>query len=94
MKQKVYSLTKNIPFGKVTTYKAIAEKIGCKAFRAVGQILSINPHKDIPCHRVIKSNGEVGGFFGTMNNAKKIQLLQQEGIKIIDGKVSPEYIIS
>lgn len=92
MKKKVYSLTKKIPKGKVTTYKAIADKIGTKAYRAIGKILSVNPHKDVPCHRVVKSNREVGGFCGSSDNRRKIQLLSKEGVKIVDGKVLKEYI--
>lgn len=53
-------MVRKIPEGKVLTYKQVAEKAGSPlAFRAVGNILNKNYNKDIPCHRVIKSNGEL-----------------------------------
>lgn len=60
--EKCYTLLKKVPKGKVTTYKALAEALGTKAYRAVGNTMNKNPYKDVPCHRVIKTNGEVGGF--------------------------------
>lgn len=82
--KKVYEIVKNIPKGKTTTYKTIAEKLNTSP-RAVGQALKRNPYAPIvPCHRVIHSNGRIGGFNG--NNPrdikKKIKLLKSEGIKI------------
>jgi methylated-DNA-[protein]-cysteine S-methyltransferase len=89
---RVYEIVKTIPKGKVITYKEIANKLGNKAYRAVGQALKNNPDPStIPCHRVIKSNGEIGGFFGETkgkNIIKKIDLLKSEGIKIINGRIS------
>jgi len=77
-----------VPSGKVSTYKIIAQKIGIKSYRLVGQILKTNQNSpDVPCHRVIKSNGEVGGFFGKNENIDKIRLLKKEGIKIENNKV-------
>jgi methylated-DNA-[protein]-cysteine S-methyltransferase len=78
----VYNLVKQVPKGKVTTYKAIAHKLNTKAYRAVGKALNKNRNKDVPCHRVIKSNGEIGGYAWGTN--KKIQILKKEGIKIIN----------
>ena len=74
-KDKVLELVKKIPKGKVTTYKLIAEKLRTKAYRAVGNALNKNPFIGlIPCHRVIRSNGEIGGF---RNGAKKkLQMLK------------------
>ena len=64
-RQRVYEIVKNIPKGKTMTYKQIGEKINSKAYRAIGQALKNNPDpQNIPCHRVIKSNGEIGGYFG------------------------------
>lgn len=78
---KVYELTKKIPRGQVTTYKEIAKFLGCKAYRAVGNALNKNPYAPtIPCHRVVKNSGEVGGFISGIKN--KIKLLRKEGIKI------------
>jgi len=85
--RKVYAIVKKVPMGKTTTYKAIAEKLNTSP-RAVGQALKVNPYSfsdggDVPCHRVIMSNGEIGGYSGSnsKNIRKKIELLKQEGYK-------------
>ena len=60
---KVYEICRKIPEGKVTTYKAIAEAMGTKAYRAVGQALNRNPYAPrVPCHRVVNSKGHLHGF--------------------------------
>ena len=92
--KKVYDLVKKIPKGKVATYKDIAEALHTKAYRAVGQALKRNKGPDkIPCYRVIKSDGSVGGYSGSdpKNIRKKIKKLEADGIKIADGKVVGEY---
>ena len=78
---KVWNEIKKIPRGAVKTYKEIAISIGHpKARRAVANACKLNPLPiEIPCHRVICSNGKVGGYFGKSNGNKKIQLLKQEG---------------
>ncbi len=84
---KVYKLCKKVPEGKVTTYKAIAEKLETKAYRAVGNALRNNKHPiEIPCHRVVNSDGSLGGYKGRLNNKEKIRLLRKEGI-VLDGKI-------
>lgn len=91
--QKIYSLLKKVPKGKVTTYRALAEAAGTKAYRAVGQAMRCNPHAPIvPCHRVVKSDGNVGGFSGSINpNSKevkrKIKLLRSEGVEVKGNKI-------
>lgn len=88
LKDKVYKLTSQIPSGRVSTYKAIGDAIGTKAYRAIGQILSVNPYApEVPCHRVVKSNGEVGGFMGKVFDQKKENLLKTEGIRIESGHI-------
>jgi len=74
--------TSKIPFGEVRTYKEIAINIGTpKAYRAVGNSLASNPIPIIiPCHRVIKSNGEIGGFGGSPELKIKL-LLHEKAIK-------------
>lgn len=83
---KVYSLCKKIPKGKVSTYKEIAIALHTKAYRAVGQALRRNPYAPVvPCHRVVASDGSLGGFGGETkgrNIQKKIRLLEKEGIRI------------
>jgi methylated-DNA-[protein]-cysteine S-methyltransferase len=90
---KVYLLTKKVPKGKVTTYKIIAEKLGTKAYRAVGSALNKNPYAPVvPCHRVINSNGDIGGF--AKGRKEKIRLLKKEGIEVKNGKIEKRFIFS
>ena len=75
--QKVYNVVKTIPRGKVLTYQQIAQKIGRpKSFRAVGNALNKNDDPEIPCHRVIRSDGKIGGY--NRGVRKKIELLKKE----------------
>jgi len=84
--KKIYKIVKRIPPGKVLTYQALANLVGKpQAARAVGQALSKNTFRDVPCHRVIRSDGRVGGY--NRGSAKKIKLLLGEGIKIRNGKI-------
>jgi methylated-DNA-[protein]-cysteine S-methyltransferase len=86
--QKVLKATRTIPYGEVRSYSEIAAKIGKpKASRAVGQALARNPLPIvIPCHRVIKSDGTLGGF--AWGKKWKQRLLEHEGFKVIKGKLS------
>lgn len=79
--KKVWQVTQSIPYGEVRTYQFIAYEVGSpKAFRAVGQALKKNPLPIIiPCHRVIQSNGQLGGFLGGRDLKKN--LLAIEGYK-------------
>ena len=84
--ENVYRFTKQIPRGKVSTYKAIADALGTKAYRAVGQALHTNPHApQVPCHRVVSSDGSIGGF--ALGTKKKILMLKKEGVNIHNKKV-------
>lgn len=77
-KEKVHRVVKQIPKGKVLTYKEVARKAGRpKAYRAVGSILNKNYNPKIPCHRVVRSDGKIGGY----NRGAKIKkkLLEKEG---------------
>lgn len=89
--KKCYNVLKKVPRGKVTTYREIAHKLNSKAYRAVGNAMHKNPFPgckkgQTPCCRVIKSNGEVGGF--ARGTKKKISLLQNECIEVISGKIN------
>ena len=76
--EKVYQVVREIPAGKTMGYKEVAEKAGFpRAWRAVGNVLNKNNDPGIPCHRVIYSNGKVGGYNRGMK--KKIALLRKEG---------------
>jgi methylated-DNA-[protein]-cysteine S-methyltransferase len=87
--QMIYDAVREIPFGKVTTYRYLAERVGCRSYRAVGQALARNPEgPEVPCHRVIRSDLSVGGFFGDERDAAirhKRGLLEAEGLRF-DGK--------
>ena len=77
-RSKVFAVVSKIPKGKVLTYKQVAEKIGSpKSYRAVGNILNKNDDPKIPCHRVIRSDGKIGGY--NKGSAKKKELLEKEG---------------
>ncbi len=91
--EKCYEILKKVPPGKVTIYGDIAKAIGNKkSYRAVGNAMNKNKNsflssskEKVPCHRVVRSDGKIGGFyFGTK---KKIELLKKEGVEIIDGKI-------
>ncbi|MBI3888741.1 MGMT family protein [Candidatus Nomurabacteria bacterium] len=76
--QKVHEVVKKIPKGKVLTYKEVARRAGnAKASRAVGNILNKNHDPKIPCHRVIRSDGKLGGYNG--GTQKKKEILKKEG---------------
>lgn len=84
--EQCYQLLLKVPLGRVTTYKAIAEALNSKAYQAVGNAMNQNPNPiTVPCHRVVNSNGGIGGYaFGT---EKKIALLSEEGVQIENNKV-------
>lgn len=76
--EKVYMVVKKIPKGKVLTYKEVARLAGnTKASRAVGNILNKNHDKSIPCHRVIRSDGKLGGY--NKGEEIKVNILRKEG---------------
>jgi O-6-methylguanine DNA methyltransferase len=78
-KKKVYKAALSIPIGEVRTYMWVAKKIGRpKAFRAVGQALKNNPFPLlIPCHRVIESGGNLGGYALGAKRKKALLDLEQ-----------------
>ena len=82
-----YEALKKVPPGKVITYSGIASMIGRpKAHRAVGSAMNKNPFAPkVPCHRVVKSNGDLGGF--ATNIQVKIKRLQKEGVMIYNNKI-------
>ena len=84
--QKVWALTARVPEGKVTTYAAIARKLGSKGYRAVGMAMNRNPYApQVPCHRVVGSGGALTGFAGGLE--KKRRMLGSEGVVFCKGKV-------
>lgn len=89
--QRVLDACSRIPRGKVSTYGEIARVLGKpKASRAVGQALKRNPDAPrIPCHRVIRSDGSIGGYGGAGKKGieKKIRLLRKEGVVVDKRKI-------
>jgi len=85
---KVLKLVLMIPKGKVTTYKELARAVGRpRAYRAVANALARNPQPlKIPCHRVVRSDGKIGGY--KLGTRRKAKLLLQEGVKIENEKVN------
>jgi O-6-methylguanine DNA methyltransferase len=83
--KKVYKVVLSIPIGQVRTYKWVAQKIGrSKAYRAVGAALKNNPYPlIIPCHRVIASRGELGGYSGGKKFKKALLNLERQIKKLV-----------
>ena len=81
---KVWSYLKKIPRGCVKTYSQVAKEIGKPlAIRAVGNAIGKNPlPRKIPCHRVIRSDGSLGGYSGKGGIKTKRFLLKKEGLKL------------
>lgn len=84
----VYDLLLKIPAGKVSTYGDLAKALGNPlASRQVGRILGSNPNPiKVPCHRVVMSDGKVGGYF--YGSDRKKELLEKEGIAFTDESVN------
>jgi len=84
--ERCYELLKKVPAGHITTYGELARGLGTKAARAVGNAMNRNPYApQVPCHRVVKSDGSLGGF--ATGGKKKIKLLKKEGVTVKDRKV-------
>lgn len=80
-KEIVLKIVRKIPKGKTMTYKQVALLSGNKkAFRAVGNILNKNHNPSVPCHRVVRSDGKLGGY--NRGAFRKRSLLKAEGVVI------------
>jgi O-6-methylguanine DNA methyltransferase len=80
-KKRVLSIVLKIPKGQVMTYGEVAEKAGNpKSARAVGAIMKQNYNPDVPCHRVVGSGGNLGGYNRGVEN--KVKILEKEGALI------------
>ncbi len=76
-KEKVFEVVREIPKSSVLTYKEVAKRAGSpRAFRAVGNILNTNYDPEIPCHRVVRSDGKIGGY--NRGERLKVRKLQAE----------------
>ena len=86
--EKVYEKLRKVPRGRVVTYKELARALNSKAYRAVGTAMRKNPYAPtVPCHRVVKNNGDIGNFSGKGGVKAKIKLLEKEGVKIKNNKI-------
>ena len=85
--QAVYKKLLEVPKGKVTTYGELARAVGLEnGQRIIGQIMARNPFPVIvPCHRVVKSDGKIGGFF--YGDKVKTKMLSDEGVQVSNGKI-------
>lgn len=91
----VLSLLIRIPKGKVITYAALARAVGRpKAVRATANAVGKNPDAPrVPCHRVVRSDGFVGGYSGPGGIATKVKLLEAEGVEVLKGRINTNLII-
>jgi methylated-DNA-[protein]-cysteine S-methyltransferase len=85
--KKCYEMLEKVPQGYITTYADLAIAIGHKgAYRAVGSAMNKNPYAPkVPCHRVVKSNGDLGGY--AFGSAIKTKRLHQEGVLVSHHKI-------
>jgi len=85
-KERAWQICKKIPRGKVSTYSEIAKVLRTSP-RAVGQAMkkSQGIEKGIPCHRVVNSNGRIGGF--NQGIKKKIEMLKKEGVEVKNERI-------
>ncbi len=86
--QQCYQTLKDkVPAGRVISYGGLAQLIGHpKAHRAVGSAMNKNPFApEVPCHRVVKSNGSLGKF--ALDIQIKIKRLQKEGVQVLNNKI-------
>lgn len=88
--QQVYQVVRQVPPGQVTTYCEIGRTLGTRAYRLIGQVLHHNPRGflnggDIPCHRVVGSDGGLVGFSHGLE--KKKELLEKEGVVVENNRV-------
>lgn len=87
LEKNVYKKLLEVPEGKITTYGELSKAVGLKnGQRVIGQIMKKNQFPVIiPCHRVVKSDGKIGGY--AYGNQVKSKMLTLEGIQIHDGKI-------
>jgi methylated-DNA-[protein]-cysteine S-methyltransferase len=85
--KKIYKKLLEVPEGKITTYGELAKAVGfTNGQRAVGKFMNKNPYPVIiPCHRVVKADGKVGGY--AFGEEIKTNMLKKEGIRVKDGKI-------
>jgi len=86
--EKVYGTAKLIPYGRVTSYGAIAKYLGATgSARMVGWAMNASQKKDVPAHRVVNRNGLLTGKHHFQGTNLMQQLLENEGVVVIDNKI-------
>ncbi|MDX1596289.1 MAG: MGMT family protein [Nitrosopumilaceae archaeon] len=87
IEKKIYKKLLEVPEGKITTYGELAKAVGLEnGQRVIGNVMNKNPYPVIiPCHRVVKSDGKVGGY--AYGSKVKSNMLAKEGLEIEDGKI-------
>lgn len=86
--EKVYDVARQIPYGKVTSYGAIAKYLGAtKSARIVGYAMNGSFGKDVPAHRVVNRKGLLTGKHHFEGTNLMQQLLENEGIEVIDNQI-------
>lgn len=87
--ERVYAIVRQIPYGKVTSYGAIAKALGtARSARMVGWAMNASHHlEDVPAHRVVNRSGLLSGKHHFEGTNLMQQLLESEGVKIIDNKI-------
>ncbi len=89
-RRRILEACRRIPYGRTATYSDLARAAGKgAAVRAAGSAMAHNPLPlVVPCHRVLRADGTIGGFSSTRGVDEKIRLLQLEGIRLLDGLAS------
>ncbi len=86
--EKVYEVARKIPFGRVTSYGAIAKYLGAaRSARMVGYAMNGSHDKDVPAHRVVNRKGLLTGKHHFDGTNLMQQLLESEGVKVIDNQI-------
>jgi len=86
--EKVYEVVRQVPYGRVTSYGAIANYLGApRSARMVGYAMNLSHDKDVPAHRVVNRNGLLTGKFHFAGINLMQQLLESEGVRVVDDAV-------
>ena len=87
--EETYRLLRQVPEGRVTSYGALAEALGAiEASRLVGHYMAINPNApQVPCHRVVHSDGRIGRYSSPRGVKQKVELLAKEGVSVEKGRI-------
>lgn len=100
--ERVYEIVRGIPKGKVMSYGQIGVMVGIGP-RQVGRILHLNPYPsspfvsgrgEVPCHRVIRSDGSIASGYAFGGEGKQRELLEKEGVGFKNGKVDENYFLA